>query len=473
LSSNYHHLEDSGTSNLTGLAIFLNHSVEMAPTRLPLEIWGRVFEHYFQPMRATSTGGMMQTTRAIELGKVCTAWKVGVIILICTMCSTKSSMQGITEPYVYRDLAFYVSDTVSGLERAAYALHLPARSDKVFRWTRTLLLFLMHAVDDRWEALALEAATAIVLHARQLLELSVFCCATPHSLLAVVAAVAPTSLRHLNLTWEASGLLALMISCIGSFYNLQTLTLTVRITKPVTLPSPMHLDEVTNWAFRKLEKIVVESETFLLEDGDNQTLNQLLRFLSRCLLGEPTRLCLSVGGLFSSEDGNAVETLLRSHIALSQCHLRGTPDIISNALSFVDARYLKLQLIPSTQAAASLGLRLRILCIQAMVTVLEVTQLEAFMIVLENHRPLDAEPLQIHVKCETQWTFHQSRIGWMGVPFRWRPTHPPAIVIEEQHSHMERMRLCAERLKPRGVYVLDYDGYTFDGSRFELLEAEI
>jgi hypothetical protein len=57
----------------------------MAQTRFPPEIWGRIFEHYFQSMRAAGTGGMLQTVRAIALGKVCTTWKVGVIILICTM----------------------------------------------------------------------------------------------------------------------------------------------------------------------------------------------------------------------------------------------------------------------------------------------------------------------------------------------------------------------------------------------------
>jgi hypothetical protein len=148
LSSNHHHLGDSGTSNAL-LGSLVTPSVEMAPTRFPTEIWGRVFEHYFQPMRAT--GGMKQTVRAIELGKVCTAWKVGFVVLISTMFCTEPSSQAISEPYVYRDLNLF-EVRVSGLERATYALSLPARSDKIFMWTRTFSLYLAYVVDDRLEA---------------------------------------------------------------------------------------------------------------------------------------------------------------------------------------------------------------------------------------------------------------------------------------------------------------------------------
>jgi hypothetical protein len=160
----------------------------------------------------------------------------------------------------------------------------------------------------------LKAATAIVLHARQLVELSVVCHATPHGLLAAAAAVAPTSLRRLNLTWEASELLALMVSCIGSLSNLQTLTLTPIISQPVTLHGTMRLNEVAHLTLRNLEQLVINLE-HPPEDSDDQPLDQLLRFLSRCILGEPTRLCLILKGL-CSEDKNAVEELLRRHVAL-------------------------------------------------------------------------------------------------------------------------------------------------------------
>jgi hypothetical protein len=441
----------------------------MAPTRFPLEIWGRVFEHYFKQIRDSDEdrGGMVQTTKAIELAQVCTAWKVGIIAFFSTF-ETESSAQVITEPYIYRDLNFY--DDLSRLERMACALlRSSAQRDKVLRWTRTFLIYTNHA-EDWMESVALEAATAIVLHARQLVELSISGDVTPNGLLAVVAVVAPVSLRCLNINWEASALLALTLSCVGSFSNLQSLTLTPRTSKSDNLrvPTLMRLDEVDDWVLHKLKKLAVDFGE-LPDENENQTLNGLLRFLSRCQLGEPSRLCLILEGI-SWEDGNAVEELLRRQIALSECHLTGAiePDLISNVLSFVDARYFKTELIPSAHAAASLSLRLRILCIDTSISVLAVTRLDAFMDALERHRPLDAEPLQIHVHCEISWDDFESSTG---VPFRWISAHPTSTVTEEQQSHMGRLWLYATRLKRRGVDVLDYDGYALDGSWFELHEA--
>jgi hypothetical protein len=322
-------------------------------------------------------------------------------------------------------------------------------------------------MDDRMKALALEAATAIVLHARQLVQLSVFCYATPHGLLAAVAAVAPTSLRRLNLSWEASGPLALIISCIGSLSNLQTLTLIPIVSQPVILHGIMRLDEVAHWKLHHLENLVIDMQQ-ASEDSDDQTMNQLLRFLSRCILGEPTRLCLTLMGL-SLEDTNAVEELLRHHTVLSQCHLMGTPDVVNSALSFVDTRYVRLHIIPFAQAATTLSPRLRTLCIRNFSTALEIEQLKAFMVALEKHNRDDAEPLQIHVQCETVWPAHHARTS---IPFRWMPRHSSATDNKEEHAHVDWMRLCAERLQPRGIDVLDHAGYTFNGSRFELPEAE-
>jgi hypothetical protein len=64
----------------------------MAPTCFPLEVWGRVFEHYFKKIRDSDEdrGGMVQTTKAIELAQVCTAWKVGVVAFLSTF-QTESS----------------------------------------------------------------------------------------------------------------------------------------------------------------------------------------------------------------------------------------------------------------------------------------------------------------------------------------------------------------------------------------------
>jgi hypothetical protein len=441
----------------------------MAPTRFPLEVWGRVFEHHFNQIRDSdeNRGGMIQTAKAIELAQVCSTWKVGVVTFLSTF-RAEDSAQVITDPYIYRDLNFY--DDLSRLERMACALlRSSAQRDKVFRWTRTFFIYTNHA-EDWIESVALDAATAIVLHARQLVELSISGYVTPNGLLAVVAVVAPTSLRCLNINWEASALLALTLSCVGSFSNLQSLTLTPRTSKSVNLRGPalMRLDDVDDWVLHKLEKLVVDFGE-LPDENENETLNELLRFLSRSPLGEPGRLCLILDGI-SWEDGNAVEALLRRQIALSECHLTGAfePDLINNVLSFVDARYFKTELIPSAYAAARLSLRLRVLCIEASVSVSADTPLDAFMAALERYRPFDAGSLHIHVHCKMQRDNSGSSTG---VPFRWMSAHPTSTVTAEQRSYIRRMWLYAARLKRRGVDVLDYDGYALDGSRFELREA--
>jgi hypothetical protein len=157
-----------------------------------------------------------------------------------------------------------------------------------------------------------------------------------------------------------------------------------------------------------------------------------------------------------------------SHVALSQCHLMGTPDVVNSALSVVDTRYVRLHVI--SHAATTLSPRLRTLCIRSFNTSSGVEELKAFMVALEDHHPDDAEPLQIHLQCETAWSTHHA---CMGVPFRWMPGNSSVIVTKEEHAHVEWMRLCAERLQPRGIDVLDNAGCAFDGARFELLEAEL
>jgi hypothetical protein len=298
-------------------------------------------------------------------------------------------VQDLAEPLIYRNVEFLAFNR---LQRAAHTFRFSGQSEKISRWTRTLSFTVGNNKEEADSAV--NSATAIALHARQLVELTVSCWAPPDGLLATVAAVAPASLRSLDLSWEMAGMPALMLSYIGAFPNLRTLKLEAFDSDHALLLGLLSLDEVDGWTLPKLEKLDIDLE----EVVDRQSTSiQLLRFLSRCVLGRPNSLCLRLNGLVS-DDAPALKVLFSRHGRLSQCYLgvtggvEGGADISTVALSHWDATGLQLNCIPVQ--AKTLNPRLRVLCISLCVGE-GLSQLEAFMTALGDDRQQGAKPLYL------------------------------------------------------------------------------
>jgi hypothetical protein len=323
--------------------------------------------------------------------------------------------------------------------------------EKISRWTRSLNIDLSEH-GEHLSNLAVEAAVTIALHSRQLAELDVACLAPPDGLLAAVAFVASTSLRVLDISVCSPGIPAGMMSCIGMFPRLQTLT--VRLSKSdQTIPSwfqVLGLDEVGGWTLCELEELEIDLHDMSSHDHHLQ----LLHFLSRCVLGKPERLHLVISGL-ASEDAPALEDFFHVHTALRQVKLFGGPTDISNvALLHADTVYLRLHSLPSTHTAISFSPRLRTFCFDA-VDPAEFAPLEVFMTALADHRSPDAGPLE----------FQLMHVGWR--IFHWTSEYFSATdLAQDQAAFLGRICFCAYRLRPRGLVVLDSDGYTVERSRF-------
>jgi hypothetical protein len=331
--------------------------------------------------------------------------------------------------------------------------------EKLSRWTRSLKIN-FSADGEQLSNLAVEAAVTIALHSRRLAELDVVCFAPPEGLLAAVASVASTSLRVLDLSVRGPGIPAGMMSCIGTFPRLHTLTLRLSESDQ-TIPSWLQvlgLDDLGGWMLRELEKLEIDFEEL---SGHDHHL-QLLRFLSRCVLGKPNRLHLILWGLVS-EDAAALEDFFHVHTALCQLKLfEGQADISDVALMHADTEYLMLQSLPSTHTAMSFSPRLRTFCFAGSCAG-EFAPLEFLMTALADHRSPDAEPLEFQVMY----------LG--GRRFRWTDEHlfRAADLAQDQAALLGRMCFCAHRLRPRGLVVVDGNGYTVEGSRFERLGADI
>jgi hypothetical protein len=364
-------------------------------------------------------------------------------------------VQDLAEPLMYRHLEFRYGvngDGLNRLQRAAHTFRFPGQSEKISRWTRT---FSFDFGNDREESdSAVNAATAIALHARQLVELQVSCWAPPDVLLATVAVVSPASLRSLDLSWEMAGMPALMLSYIGAFVNLQTLKLEAFDSDQAILPGLLSLDEVDGWTLPKLEKLDINLEE--LEDRQSTSI-QLLRYLSRCVLGRTNSLCLRLDGLVSG-DASALQAFFGHHRALTQCSLsikhkheaEGAADISRVALLHADATCLQLSCIPKLREVETLNPRLRVLCISLNVGK-DLSHLKAFMTALGDNRRQGAEPLHLHFR-------------W----FRWTPADMRANYAQNESPLQELMCRHAYYLRSRGIVVLDDSGYTFDRSRFEV-----
>jgi hypothetical protein len=324
---------------------------------------------------------------------------------------------------------------------------------RISRWTRSLKIN-FSADGEQLSNLAVEAAVTIALHSRQLAELDVFCFAPPEGLLAAVASVASTSLRVLVLSVHSPGVPAVMFSCIGTFPRLQTLTLRLSESDQ-TIPSWLQvlgLDELGGWKLRELEKLEIDLEEL---SGHDHRL-KLLSFLSRCVLGKPNRLHLVLWGL-ASEDAPALEDFFHIHTALCQVNIFDSQADISNvALLHADTEYLMLHSLPSTHTAMSFSPRLRTFCFAGSYAG-EFAPLEFLMTALADHRSPDAEPLE----------FQMMYLGRRS--FRWTDEHfsRAADLAQDQAALLGRMCFCAHRLRPRGLVVLDGNGYTVEGSRFE------
>jgi hypothetical protein len=366
-----------------------------------------------------------------------------------------SLVQDLAEPLIYRHLVFWDGanngDGLNRLQRAAHAFRFSGQSEKTSRWTRTLSVSFGGEREE--SGLAVNAALAIALHARQLVQLKVECHAPPDALLATVAVVTAASLRSLDLSWELDGMPALMLSYIGAFANLQTLKLEAFDSDHALLPGLLSLDEVDGWTLPKLEKLDIDLKEFV----DRQSTSiQLLRFLSRCVLGGPNRLCLRVNGLVS-DDAPALKAFLGLHRTLSQCSLGvgagGEADISTVALSHADATCLQLTFIPILREAVTLNRRLHNLCIRLSVRVNRevLSQFEIFMTALGDNRRQGAELLHLHFQY-----------------FRRTPADMRANLAQNESSLQELMCRHAYNLRSRGIIVLDGDGDTSDGTRFEV-----
>jgi hypothetical protein len=335
----------------------------------------------------------------------------------------------------------------------AHACRFSDVHEKLSRWTRSLKIDFL-AKGEQSSNLAVETAVTIALHSRQLAELDVGCFAPPEGLLAAVASVAFTSLRVLDLSVQYSpGIPAGMLSCIGTFPRLHTLRLKFFESDQTipTWPAVLDLDEVGGWTLRDLEKLEINLEE--ISDGDH---HQLLRFLSRSVLGKPNTLHLVLWGL-ASEDAHALEDFFHVHTALCQVQLfGGETDVSDVALLHADTEYLMLQSFPSTHTALSFSPRLRTFCL-ATYYAGEFPPLELLMTALADHRSPDAEPLEFQMKY----------LG--GRRFRWTDEHfsRASDLAQDQAALLGRMYFCAHRLRPRGLVVLDGNGYTVEGSRFE------
>jgi hypothetical protein len=308
---------------------------------------------------------------------------------------------------------------------------------KISRWTRSLNIDFSED-GEHLSNLAVEAAVTIALHSRQLTELDVVCFAPPEGLLAAVAFVASTSLRVLDLSVASPGVPAVMFSCIGMFPRLQSLT--VRLSESdQTIPSwpqVLGLDELGEWTLRELEKLEIDLQEL---SGHDHHL-QLLRFLSRCVLGKPNKLHLVLWG-FASEDAPALEDFFHVHTALCEVALYECQTDISNvALLHADTECLMLRSLPSIHTAMSFNPRLRTVCYAGSYAE-GFAPLEFLMAALADHRSPDAEPLGFQI----------IYLGW----------------TDEHLSRTADLAHCAHRLRPRGLVVLDRYGYTVEGSRFE------
>jgi hypothetical protein len=363
---------------------------------------------------------------------------------------SETSIQTIVEPYVYRNLCFA---DLGQLQRIVHSLSIPGQSERLSRWTRFIELdFNNGEPNEKVANSGVDAASAIVVHTRDLVKLSVDCHAAPNGLLAIVAVMAPATLCDLDLSWESPGMPALLFSCIGSLLKLQKLRLAPRASDQDILPRLLSLDVVAPWALHELSELVISFEECVL-----QTSIQLLHFLSRCLLGRPNTLCLQLtGDRFDMEYAPALEIFLRRHVALSRCSVSGHSDILSVAVLHADTTYLKLSSLPSVPAVITLSPRLRTLSITTIDSTTEPSPLRFFMTALENHHRLPQDSLRIQVH-------YLASEGWSR--FRWTPAHDPSRKELELRG---QMHLCAYRLRLRAIELLDTDGDTFDGTHIEL-----
>jgi hypothetical protein len=297
------------------------------------------------------------------------------------------------------------------------------------------------------------ASIAIALHARQLVELSVGCFAPPEGLLSVVGSVAAASLRCLDLSCGIVGMPAFMLSSIGVFAKLQTLRLELFTSEQAILLDLLPLNEVESWKFHELEKLVIDFEA-LSDDDRHQTSIQLLRFLSRCTLGRPNRLCLSLMG-FVDEDALALEDFFCAHSALHNCRVVGCDaDILDIAFLHANTAYLQLYGIPSIRDVVTLNPGLRTLCLRSFDEA-DIAPLEGFIACLEDSHHHNAKRLQLHLPS-----------------FRWTRTDSAANDEQEELALVGRMYRCAHRLRPHGIIVIDCAGYTFDGLWINLTNGE-
>jgi hypothetical protein len=362
-------------------------------------------------------------------------------------------VQGIMEPFLYRDLRF---TDLSRLQRTV--LCLPALGEKIGRWTRTLhISFHEKAQADQ----AVDTAVAVALHAHQLLRLTVECHAPPIGLLAVVVAVAPTSLRHLSLScaWQ-DGLSTLMLSRIGSFCHLRTLKLFLYQSDQATLPWLLSLDALNPWTLHELRTLDINVEA-LHDQREIQA--RLVQFLSRCVLGEPNKLCVRLEG-FATEHSPVVEEFFGRHVRLYHCSLLECDTAIYDvALAHADTPSLLLGGLPSV---ATRNPRVHALCIEAPFDV-ETADIISFMAALGDQQIQDTEAMQLHLRCyahimsnfESEATFP---LQWMAADTNSDVT--PSMV---ELAFLGQMLRIAIRLRARGILLLDYSDKSIDGVHYE------
>jgi hypothetical protein len=176
---------------------------------------------------------------------------------------SKTSIQAIAEQYVNRNLCFR---DLGQLQRMVHSLSIPGQSEKLSRWTRFLWLdFNIGEPNEQVADSGVDAASAIVVHTRALVKLSVDCHAAPNGLLAIVAVIAPATLCHLDLTWDTPGIPALLFSCVGSLLKLQKLRLAPRASDQGILPRLLSLEVVSPWTLHELSELDIS-----LKGGDLQ-----------------------------------------------------------------------------------------------------------------------------------------------------------------------------------------------------------
>jgi hypothetical protein len=359
-------------------------------------------------------------------------------------------VQGIMEPFLYRDLLF---DDLSDLQRTV--LCLPALGENFGQWTRNLYIrFYKNARADQ----AVDTAVAVALHAHQLVGLTVDCHAPPIGLLAVVVAVAAASLRHLSLccAWQ-DRLPTLMLSRIGSFGRLRALGLSLYGTDQATLPWLLSLDALNPWALHELRvlNIVFEAQR---NQQENQT--RLVQFLSRCVLGEPDKLCVRFAG-FATEQAPAVEEFFGRHGRLCHCRVQDCDDAIYDvAFAHADTPYLLISGIPSV---AMRNPRFHALFIDTPSN-LKTTDVISFMATLENQQIQDAVPMLLHLHC---WDITPDSESNAMFDLRWMPADTDLAPSMEELAFMGQMFRIAIRFRARGMVVLDSDDKSIDGAHYK------